>query len=199
MKRRKNGAFCEKSSGNGGRSGKGRSMTINKLFHRSMTLVAPELTGYRQRMAQTAGELNRAGELQAQLDVAVTAIFNLVSVLYATDADQRPVNIDVQTQRILLLPLPWGESGAAKWGLRRWEGQCLRRLLLDRGKQRRRLPSLFDYNEYSRQWHVNAACYPDAEAALQWLKNDGPALNEWAAIVQDYRAQAYARMRRIRG
>lgn len=173
-------------------------MTINKLFQRSMTLVAPELGSYRQRMATAAAELNRAGELQAQLDVAVTAVAKLIIVLYATDADQRPVNIDVQTQRILLRPLPWGESGAAKWGLRRWEGQCLRRLLLDRAGQRRRMAHLFDYNEYSRQWHVNAACYPDAEAALQWLKNDGPALNEWAAIVQDYRAQAHARMRRIR-
>jgi len=64
--------------------------------------------------------------------------------------------------------------------------------------QRRRLAHLFDYSEYSRQWHVNAACYPDAESALQWLKSDGPSLNEWAVIVQDYRAQAYARMRRIR-
>lgn len=173
-------------------------MTINKLFQRSVEMIVPELPSYRQRMTATAAELNRAGEMQAHLDVAVTAIFNLVSVLYATDADGRPANFDTVTQRILIRPLPWGESGAAKWGLRRWEGQCLRRLLLDRVGQRRQWAALFDYNEYSRQWHVNAACYPDAEAALRWLKSDGPTLVEWRSVVQDYRLQAHERMQRFR-
>lgn len=173
-------------------------MTMNKLFQRSVEMVAPELSNYRQRMAHTAAELNRAGDLQAQLDVAITSIVNLISVLYATDADGRPANFDVMTQRILIRPLPWGESGARRWGLRRWEGQCLRRILLDRVGQRRHWAALFDYNEYARQWHVNAICYPDAEAALQWLKSDGPTLPEWAAVVQTYRDRAYERMRRYR-
>jgi hypothetical protein len=60
------------------------------------------------------------------------------------------------------------------------------------------LPGLFDYNEFSRQWHVNAIDYPNAESALDWLKRDGPRIEEWRTIVSEYRAQAHARMRRLR-
>ncbi len=175
-------------------------MELERLFDRAVEVAAAPAAGaIKQRLAQTATELNLAGHMEAHLGIATSAIAALISVLYATEADGRPANYDSATYRILLRPLPWGESGAARWQLRRWEGQCLRRLLIDRVGQRRRLPGLFDYNEFSRQWHVNAIDYPNAESALDWLRRDGPRIEEWRTIVSDYRAQAHARMRRLRG
>lgn len=174
-------------------------MELEKMFDRAIEVTAaPAVGAIRQRLAATAAELSLAGHMQAHLGIATSAIAALVSELYATEEDGRPANYDSATYRILMKPLPWGESGAIRWGLRRWEGQCLRRLLIDRVGQRRRLPALFDYNEFSRQWHVNVIDYPNASAALDWLKRDGPRMDEWRSIVADYREQAHARMRRYR-
>lgn len=160
------------------------------------TIAAP--AAIKQRIAATADELNLAGHSQAQLDIAITAIAHLIAKLYTTEADGGLANVDSMTGRILMRPLPWGESGAARWGLRRWEGQCLRRLMLDRVGQRRRLPCLFDYNTESRQWHLNTHDYPTGVDALEWLKRDGPRLSEWRTIINDYRSAAHARMIRRR-
>ena len=160
------------------------------------TITAP--VGIKQRIADTANEISLAGHSQAQLDIAITAIAHLIAKLYVTETDGSMANVDSMTGRILMRPLPWGESGAVRWGLRRWEGQCLRRLMLDRVGQRRRLPCLFDYNTESRQWHLNTHDYPTGEDALRWLKSDGPRLSEWRTIVNDYRSDAHARMIRRR-
>lgn len=168
---------------------------LQKLFDRALEVAAsPALGAIRQRLATTAGELSLAGQMQAHLDVCVSAMVALIGVMYDTDADGRPANYDRVTGRILLRPLPWGESGGIKWGLRRWESVCLRRLLLDRTTQKRRWPALFDYNEFSRQWHIATDSYPDSEAALRWLQSDGPTLDEWRTIVLDYRTRSSERM-----
>jgi hypothetical protein len=57
---------------------------------------------------------------------------------------------------------------------------------------------LFDYSEFTRCWHINYQHYPDAEAALAWLQEDGPDLTEWRAIVDHYRAEATTRMQHKR-
>ncbi len=174
-------------------------MQIEKLFDRAVEVAsAPAVGAIKQRLATTASELSLAGNLQASLDVCTSAIFALISVLYDVDSDGSPANYDMATHRLLIRPLPWGESGSAKWGLRRWEGQCLRRLLLDRVNTRRRLPSLFDYSPESRQWFVAADVYTNVESATSWLKKDGPSLAEWRSIVTDYRVQAADRMVRKR-
>lgn len=172
---------------------------LTQLLERAQavtTIKAP--SAIKQRIADTAAELSLSGHSQAQLDIAITAIAHLVAHLYATESDGSMANVDSMTGRILMRPLPWGESGAVRWGLRRWEGQCLRRLMLDRVGQRRRLPCLFDYNTESRQWHLNTHDYPTGEDALRWLKSDGPRLSEWRTIVNDYRSDAHARMIRRR-
>ena len=172
---------------------------LTQLLERAQivtTIATP--ASIKQRIAPTADELNLAGHSQAQLDIAITAIAHLIAKLYVTEADAGLANVDSMTGRILMRPLPWGESGAARWGLRRWEGQCLRRLMLDRVGQRRRLPCLFDYNTESRQWHLNTHDYPTGVDALEWLKRDGPRLVEWRTIINDYRSAAHARMIRLR-
>ena len=172
---------------------------LKQLLDRASSITAIQAPpALRQRMADTATELSLTGHSQAHLDIAITAIAHLIAAIYTHDADGRLANADQRTGRILMRPLPWGESGAAKWGLRRWEGQCLRRLMLDRVGSRRRLPCLFDYNNESRQWHINLHDYPTGEDALDWLKRDGPRLSEWRTIVSDYRSAAHQRMLRRR-
>jgi len=173
-------------------------MTLQFLFDRALETTQTLSPTLKQRIEQAASELSLAGHMQAHLDIAVSAMARLIVELYVLDTDQRPANVDARTGRILLRPLPWGESGAIRWGLRRWEGQCLRRLVLDRVGARRRLPALFDYNTESRQWHINLQDYQTADAALTWLKKDGPRLAEWRSIVDDYRISARDRMRRLR-
>ena len=174
-------------------------MELTQLLERAQAVtVIKAPAAIKQRIADTAAELDLSGHSQARLDIAVTAIAHLIAKLYVTEADGSMANVDSMTGRILMRPLPWGESGAIRWGLRRWEGQCLRRLMLDRVGQRRRLACLFDYNTESRQWHLNTHDYPTGEDALRWLKSDGPRLSEWRTIVNDYRSAAHARMIRRR-
>jgi len=172
---------------------------LTQLLERAQAVTTIAATAsIKQRIADTATEISLAGHSQAQLDIAITAIAHLLAKLYVTEADGSMANVDSRTGRILMRPLPWGESGAARWGLRRWEGQCLRRLMLDRVGQRRRLPCLFDYNSEARQWHINTHDYPTGADAMEWLKRDGPKLSEWRTIVNDYRSAAHARMLRLR-
>lgn len=175
------------------------SNEFNQLLERAQGIVTLQPpAAITNRIADAANGLSLTGHSQAHLDIAITAIAHLIAAIYTHDADGRLANADHRTGRILMRPLPWGESGAARWGLRRWEGQCLRRLMLDRVGSRRRLPCLFDYNAESRQWHINLHDYPTGESALDWLKRDGPRLSEWRTIVNDYRSAAHQRMLRRR-
>jgi hypothetical protein len=171
-------------------------MEINKLFERTLDVIAaPAASAMKQRILANAHTLSLAGDMQAHLDLCVSCLAEFVVVLYVTDANGKLERIDSGTNRILFRSVPWGESGWKQWGaLRRWEASCLRRLLLDRVGERRRLPAMFDYNQFGKTWHVNVDSYPNAEAALRWIQKDGPAFHEWQPIVTKYREQARARM-----
>lgn len=172
-------------------------MSIQKLFNRAYDVgrASPELNP-KQRLAAAAQSLSLAGDMQAHLDVAEASIVALIDVLYAVDADQRPANVDAVTGRILI-PLPWGSSGWRHWGLRKWESECLRKIMVERSKVRKPAP-LFCFDHGSRQWFADMELYPTAEDALGWLKDKGPTLGEWRQAVDDYRAKAHDRMMRHR-
>lgn len=165
-------------------------MTLDALFDRAQEIAGKaKPTAYaRQRMAKAADEISMAGDAQAHLNVCLEAMAALIGILYAIDSDQRPANIDAVTYRILV-PLPWGSAGYKHWNIRRWEAGLLRKILMARATQRQRNPPLFDYNDYSHTWHVSADLYPNAEAALTWLQQDGPSLKEWRNAVETYRAK----------
>lgn len=169
---------------------------IEKLFERAHSIGnnAPALPS-RRRLAVQAEELNRAGIVQAQLDVCIASMVALIKILYAVDADGRPVNIDEATGRIMV-PLPWGSSGWRRWGLRKWEAELLRRFLIDRWGDRR--DKLFAYDDGTRQWYIDTELYQDREAALSYLKAHGPKLNEWRGIVDSYRERESVRTGRYR-
>lgn len=171
------------------------SDTLNTMLERAVDLAQRTvISDHRQRIAAAAHDLSLAGQMQAHLDTVTASMVALINMLYEADTDGGVANYDERTGRILVRGLPWGDTGWRKWGLRKWEAVCLRRLLIERSKARRRLPALFDYNEFSRQWHINHQIYPDAAAALSWLKRDGPTLAEWRTIVMDYRHTAHERM-----
>lgn len=174
---------------------------LGTLFDRAVQAAqAPAANAIKQRMAQTAQELSNKGVLQARLDVCVAAMVNLIGILYDTEADGRPANYDPETERILVRPLPWGETGWKRWNLRKWEAVAFRRLLMDRvGDRKRAYPILFYYNDEGRNWHINAGDYPTVREALTWVEKDGPTLKEWSSIVEQQRAEANARMLRLRG
>jgi len=152
----------------------------------------------KQRIADAAENLSLAGHMQAHLEVMTEALMKLIEILYQVDVDGQPANYDVRTGRIFI-PLPWGRAGWKHWGVRYWESECLKRILLDRVNYKRRRPPLFDYSAYSGRWHLNTTDYPTLQLALQWVQKEGPTLAEWRTVVGEYRERAQARMRRHRG
>jgi hypothetical protein len=148
------------------------------------------------RIAQAAESLSKAGALRGQLDLCIEAMAALVGILYHADDDGQPCNFDRATCR-LLVPAPWGAAGWRAWGVRKWEAQILRSILIERSQQRRRLPVLFDYNAEARTWHLNLQEYPSAEAALGWLRKDAPSLAEWRTAVVAYRESDSERRRKL--
>lgn len=153
-------------------------------------------TAPRQALAQAADRLSQAGVLRAHLDAMLEAMAALVSILYDADEDGMPANYDYVTRRILIV-LPWGDSGWQQWGgLRKWEAIIMRKILIARVKEPRRRPPLFDYG--NRQWFLNTRDYPNAKAALEWLRKEGPSLAEWRTAVLAYRQGETERMRRRR-
>jgi hypothetical protein len=86
-------------------------------------------------------------------------------------------NVDTRTGR-LLVPAPWGSLGWKRWGLRKWESETLRAILMARVEDRSR-PCLFDYNTESRTWHLNTSDYSTLQAATFYLERGAIRLNEW--------------------
>lgn len=173
---------------------------INQLFDRAAAIRTKGGVDavVRKRVAEAAQAIDQSGTMQAHLDVAIEAMAALITVLYTTDADGYPANIDRPTGRILVR-LPWGSTGWRAWGLRQWEGRCLRRLLVERAGQRRRFAPLFDFSPENDRWYLNLSDYPTAAAALEWLKKDGPKLAEWRTVVLDHREKDMERKRKVIG
>lgn len=150
----------------------------------------------KERIAEAAQQLSRAGDVQARVELANEALAALCVVLYEVDADQRPANIDRVTWR-LLVPAPWGRGGWRRWGLRRWESEILRNVLRVRTQMRRHV-NLFDFNEEGRTWHLNMGDYPTLETALAYLKAHPITLAEWRKFADITNETARARMQRHR-
>jgi hypothetical protein len=124
--------------------------------------------------------LRRAAEQLSRrnVDQAVTELLNeahsrLITLCYERDDTGQLVNVDGATGKVLI-PLPWGKKGYAKWGLSPSEADTLRRIMFAR--QRTGLP-LFHFDRSRRSWFLNLASY----AAL-------PVVAEWEIGVIEYRA-----------
>lgn len=173
-------------------------MELTQLIDRAVEIrEALPLPTMKQRLAQAAQELSKAGDNQSRVELLNESILALTTELYATDPDGAPCNIDRATYR-LLIPAPWGRAGWRKWGLRYWEAEQLRRILMVRGQMGRVQP-LFDYNTDTRQWYLNVSDYPRLDLALLYWKKNPISLSEWRTHADIYRRQAHERMARHRG
>ena len=152
----------------------------------------------KQRLAGAAAELNQAGSLQAQIEVCEAALVALATLLYATDADGQPANIDPLTGRILIA-LPWGSKGWRRWGLRKPEANHLRQIMIARSAPKRGgRAALFCYAPDSNQWYLDCEAYPTHDLALAYIKAHGPQLGEWRAVVTTHREAEAERLRTLR-
>lgn len=151
----------------------------------------------KQRVAETAQELNRAGEMQKRVELANEALAALTVLCYQKDIDGQWANVDPKTWR-LLVPAPWGNAGWRTWGMRQWESRCLRWVLLDRQGGKGDRPPLFDYNEAGRTWHLNLGDYKTLEQGLFWVKVSAIRLAEWRKYVDRTRQGTRERMSRLK-
>lgn len=151
----------------------------------------------KQRIADAAAELNRAGENQKRVELLQEACLAMTKLCYEIDPDGQPANVDSRTHR-LLVPAPWGKAGWKRWGLRDWEAGILRQILIVRGQMQRVQP-VFDYNAEARTWHVNFAHYERLDKALLYWKSNPICLRDWRMYADVYRAKAHERTIRNRG
>lgn len=174
-------------------------MELDTLINRTQTIRElasnPDRT-IKQRMAQAAQELSLAGSNQARVELLNEAVLALAKVLYEVDPDGRPSNVDSRTYRILI-PVPWGRAGWKRWGLRYWESEILRQILIVRGQMQRVAP-LFDYNDQARTWHLNYGAYPRLDMALMHWRHNQILLKDWRIHADAYRERAQQRMERHR-
>jgi len=135
--------------------------------------TAPARYTHIQRAAES---LSRRNVDQAITELLNEALARLTVLCYERGDDGQLCNLDPATGRILI-PLPWGKKGFAKWGLSASEGDAMRAIMLTR--QRQGLP-LFFFDRSRRSWFVNLVDFPDGAVVLGQLK-------EWEISVSEYR------------
>ena len=148
--------------------------TILRTVERKSTIM--------QSAPQRHSTLRHAAESLSlrNVDQSITELLNealarVALLCYERGDDGQLCNVDPLTGRVLI-PLPWGRAGYAKWGLTPSESNVLRLIMLTR--QRRGLP-LFAYDRSRRCWYLNLADYD--EAVITQLK-------EWQIDITEYRS-----------
>lgn len=111
-----------------------------------------------------ADTLSRRNADGAVCELMNEALGRLIDLAYERDAGGY-CNIDRATGK-LLIPLPWGRNGHARWGLRPQEANILREILF--AWQQEATPLLV-YDRTRRSWFVNLAAYRTRSLAGDWL------------------------------
>ena len=163
-------------------------MSFTQQLARVSEIRSAETPGVflKQRIAENAHTLSRAGEMAARVECINEALTAFAALLYQADSDGDFANVDPITHRILV-PAPFGSSGWRKWGLRSWEAGELRRFLAHRCQMRDKRPALFDYNSESRTWHLNAHDYSSFDAASHYLKREPMTVKSLRAMSGQYK------------
>ena len=100
------------------------------------------------------------------------AVGVLIRLCYEADTDGSPVNVDTVTARILI-PLPWGEAGHRRYGLRSTEQRALRRYMQDLQEHKPAGAPIFTYDPLPRCWYLNPWDYSTSAAALAYWERYG--------------------------
>ena len=104
------------------------------------------------------------------------ALARLTVLCYERDEDGQLCNVDPATGKVLV-PLPWGKAGFAKWGISPTEADSMRAIMFTR--QRQGLP-LFHFDRSRRAWYLNLADYPDGAAMVAQMR-------EWEITGAEYK------------
>ena len=134
----------------------------------------------KKRIGQAAQELSRAGDTAVHCEIVNEALCKVTDLLYTTDSDGWRANVDSVTGRIMVV-LPWGSTGFATWGLRKWEADVARSILIARSSQREPRPALFDYSPELRTWFLNTGDYGKLVHAQHYLQREPVSLALWRA------------------
>ena len=140
----------------------------------------------KRRVAKSAQELSKAGELAARVEVITEALTKFTALLYQADTDGQLCNVDYANYR-LLVPAPWGASGWRVHGLRHWEATALRGHLMERSMQVGKRPALFEYNTECRTWHMNALDYSSFEMAQRYLQKEALSVSKLRELSSKYK------------
>lgn len=135
--------------------------------------AAPQRHTHIRRAAEA---LSRRNVDAAVVELLNEALARLTMLCYERDDDGRLCNVDTANGRILL-PLPWGRAGYAKWGLSPTEADIMRAIMFRR--QRLGVP-LFFFDRSRRSWFLNLADFPDGRVVIAQLK-------EWEISIDEYR------------
>ncbi len=158
-----------------------------QLERASGVLTGNPTPNTRARLQAKAERISRAGDLKAHLAVIESALMKAITILYESDTDGHPANYDYNGQALIALPFTY--SGWKLYGLRNWEADCLRSVMLERLKRTEGYIPLFDYAPATRRWYLRIDAYKTEAQALQWLKVDPVTVTEWRAALQRFYTQ----------
>ncbi len=136
---------------------------LTSTMERKQALSVAQPERYRGLRA-AADNLSLRNVDQATCELMNEALARLVQLCYEQDAGGY-CNIDGATGRILI-PLPNGRNGRAKWGLRPQEANILRQVLFD---WEQCAPSLLRYDRTRKSWFVNLHDFANYHLAKRWL------------------------------
>lgn len=138
-------------------------------LERGVRMAAPATAAQAVRAKQE--DLSRQARYAARALIMQEALLRLAALAYEVDVYGLPFNVDRVTRRVLV-PVPMGRAGHARYGLRRSEGEALRRWLhvLQRSAKAGKAPApLFWYDRSTRNWYLGAE-YQTLEAAQHYLE-----------------------------
>lgn len=151
---------------------------MEQFAERKNGIAATALQAGRQRVGNVAGALSLRGHMKARAELCNEAVATLIRLCYEADTGGGPANVDVVTGRVLI-PLPWGESGHRRYGLRSTEQRALRRYMLDLQDYKPAGAPIFTYDPTSRSWYLNFYDHKGPGALVYWEK--------WAMNEKGYR------------
>jgi len=140
---------------------------IEEFAERKNGIAATTLQAGRQRLGNVAATLSRRGRLKASAELCNEAVGVAICLCYEADTFDGPANVDGATGRILI-PLPWGESGHRKYGLRSTEAASLRRYMFDLQDHAAAGAPVFTYDPVSRSWYLNFRDRSSTSAMEYW-------------------------------
>lgn len=120
-----------------------------------------------KRLVQkTSDQIDRSNETALTVNKFNECLLKIIDLIFK-QTDNQYVNIDYVTHKILI-PLPWGSNGYKVWGLRQYESEIFRKIMLAISEGKRRDKIMFFYSKESRCWFFNLEKFSTLEVAITY-------------------------------